>query len=55
MACISNIHKLKLRAVTTKECTLMVYFGSVFVFVQLTVFRAFELQFEHLRRIAYIE
>ena len=55
MACISNIHKLRLRAITTKEYTLMVYFWCVFVFAQLAVFRAFELQFEHLRRIAYIE
>ena len=53
MACISNIHKLKLRAVTTKEHNLKAYFGSAFVFAQLAVFRAFELQFEHLRKIAY--
>jgi len=33
----------------------MVYFGRVFVFAQLAVFRAFELQLEHLRRIAYKE
>ena len=55
MACISNIHKLRLQAITTKEYTLMAYFGCAFVFAQIAVFRAYELQFEHLRRIAYKE
>ena len=55
MAYISIRLILKLRAITTKEYTLMVYFGCAFVFAQLAVFRAFELLFEHLRRIAYKE
>ena len=55
MAYISIRQILKLQAIIAKEHNLKAYFGCAFVFAQLAVFRAFELQFEYLRRIAYKE